>query len=239
MRIKWLGDQGRRRHHRRGASPGARRSSLWRPDALGGAPRQVPTRANRCTLPRAVRCRKGSRWPFSQAESQTSTPNWAKRSSKPSLLALPNRPSFCLAAQISSEPSATFSASSLPQSNEKSATRRCQEAIPIARAASRTRCAKSNCWPGGVPKGLLNNSSHIFVRKENERGYVAITSYIVTQRQCRLTSRLHPRNLYLKASCAMDADANDSPRAPPDAQNLNPRLVECEDATWSFKSLNR
>jgi len=90
-----------------------------------------------------------------------------------------------------------------------------------------------------VPKGLLNNSSHIFVRKENERGYVAITSYIVTQRQCRLTSRLHPRNLYLKASCAMDADANDSPRAPPDAQNLNPRLVECEDATWSFKSLNR
>ncbi|SRR6266567_775994 len=170
MRIKWLGDQGRRRHHRRGASPGARRSSLWRPDALGGAPRQVPTRANRCTLPRAVRCRKGSRWPFSQAESQTSTPNWAKRSSKPSLLALPNRPTFCLAAQISSEPSATFSASSLPQSNEKSATRRCQEAIPIARAASWTRCAKSNCWPGSVPRAKRTVEQQLtYFRSKRER----------------------------------------------------------------------
>jgi len=73
-----------------------------------------------------------------------------------------------------------------------------------------------------VPKGLLNNSSHIFVRKENERGYVAITSYIVKQRECRLTSRLHPRKS-LKASSAMDADANDSPGLRQTPKISNPR----------------
>jgi len=97
--------------------------------------------------------------------------------------ALSNRPTFFL--QRLQRPLAGFSASSLRLLNEKSATRRCQEAIPFARAASRTRCAKATVGRGAclVPKGTVGTQQLTYFRSKRRTKEVTspLHLYIVKQ----------------------------------------------------------